>query len=258
MAYELALAKSIRINVLARPFEWIWFQDRFNPQATTPTLQLYATKNCTDQLRKVHGISVIKTKVVTQAGFCIATAWVKDKRGRTDESIGVVDARGEQGQAYGDAMMWAETKAKRRATLSICGLGMLDETELHSLGDYGHLTPGGRIMEDANKTPSKSQQQIIEERLRAAGVDIGHVVCVWDDATQTGYIDGDERILSRLRGSLLRPYWDPLLGKIIVTDEQWQAIRNKLAEQGIPCKQRGHNAGRIDSPNPQAYAGVAS
>ena len=31
--------------------------------------------------------------------------------------------------------MKAETKAKRRATLSICGLGMLDETEIETIPD---------------------------------------------------------------------------------------------------------------------------
>ena len=32
-------------------------------------------------------------------------------------------------------MMKAETKGKRRVTLSICGLGMLDETEVGSIPD---------------------------------------------------------------------------------------------------------------------------
>jgi hypothetical protein len=37
------------------------------------------------------------------------------------------------GEARANAMMKAETKAKRRVTLSICGLGMLDETEVESI-----------------------------------------------------------------------------------------------------------------------------
>jgi len=37
------------------------------------------------------------------------------------------------GEARANLMMKAETKAKRRVTLSICGLGMLDETEVESL-----------------------------------------------------------------------------------------------------------------------------
>ena len=38
--------------------------------------------------------------------------------------------------ALANAIMKAETKAKRRVTLSICGLGMLDETELETIKDY--------------------------------------------------------------------------------------------------------------------------
>ena len=38
-----------------------------------------------------------------------------------------------QGDALGNAMLKAVTKAKRRATLSMCGLGMLDEDEVKSI-----------------------------------------------------------------------------------------------------------------------------
>jgi len=34
---------------------------------------------------------------------------------------------------FGNALMKAVTKAKRRVTLSICGLGMLDETEVETI-----------------------------------------------------------------------------------------------------------------------------
>jgi hypothetical protein len=41
--------------------------------------------------------------------------------------------KGLSGEALANALMKAETKAKRRATLSICGLGMLDETEVEDV-----------------------------------------------------------------------------------------------------------------------------
>ena len=43
--------------------------------------------------------------------------------------MGVVSIAGLKGEALANAMMKAETKAKRRATLSICGLGWMDEVE---------------------------------------------------------------------------------------------------------------------------------
>jgi hypothetical protein len=52
--------------------------------------------------------------------------------GRTDESCGVVSLKGLMGEARSNKIMCAETKAKRRVTLSICGLGWLDETEVES------------------------------------------------------------------------------------------------------------------------------
>ncbi len=43
-----------------------------------------------------------------------------------------------------NAMMKAETKAKRRVTLSICGLGMLDETEMATVREVP-TTPTGEV-----------------------------------------------------------------------------------------------------------------
>ena len=44
------------------------------------------------------------------------------------------------GEALANAYMKAETKAKRRVTLSICGLGMLDETEVETIPDAKQVT----------------------------------------------------------------------------------------------------------------------
>jgi hypothetical protein len=40
---------------------------------------------------------------------------------------------------FGNALMKAVTKAKRRVTLSICGLGMLDETEVETIPDVEYV-----------------------------------------------------------------------------------------------------------------------
>ncbi len=50
--------------------------------------------------------------------------------GRTDEALGAVPLGSSvKGETRANAIMKGETKAKRRVTLSICGLGVLDETE---------------------------------------------------------------------------------------------------------------------------------
>jgi hypothetical protein len=53
--------------------------------------------------------------------------------GRTDEATGAVSLAGLSGTNLANSLMRAETKAKRRVTLSICGLGWLDESEVDSV-----------------------------------------------------------------------------------------------------------------------------
>ena len=52
-----------------------------------------------------------------------------------------------QGENRANAMMKAETKAKRRVTLSVCGLGMLDETEAEPLA----YTPPRTVVESPER-----------------------------------------------------------------------------------------------------------
>jgi hypothetical protein len=63
----------------------------------------------------------------------IVTARAKDRTGREDESTGAVPLGNLKGDALANALMNAETKSKRRVTLSIAGLGWLDETELETI-----------------------------------------------------------------------------------------------------------------------------
>ena len=63
-------------------------------------------------------------------GVFTIVAKVTDRDGRTDMATGAVNIKALQGENLANAFMKAETKAKRRATLSICGLGFLDESEL--------------------------------------------------------------------------------------------------------------------------------
>ena len=49
VAYITRVCESLGLNPLTKPFEYILLNGR---------LRLYATKDCTEQLRKVHGVSV--------------------------------------------------------------------------------------------------------------------------------------------------------------------------------------------------------
>jgi hypothetical protein len=94
---------------------------------------LYCDRGGASQLCRVHGVShEIKNRETIQNCY-IVTAQAIDMTGRHTESTGAVNIEGLKGEALCNAMMKAETKAKRRATLDLLGLGMLDETEVESM-----------------------------------------------------------------------------------------------------------------------------
>lgn len=127
VSYYQKLCDSLGLNPLTKPFEYITLNGK---------LQLYARKDATEQLRKIYGVSIGKIDSIQVGDGIIAfKAHAIDGTGRTDEAIGAVSIIGLKGDALANAVMKAETKAKRRVTLSICGLGMLDETELETIPD---------------------------------------------------------------------------------------------------------------------------
>jgi hypothetical protein len=126
MAYCTRVCESLGLNPLTQPFAFI----RLNGK-----LVMYAKKDATEQLRSLHQISIdprgFSREVIE--GVYVVTAPASTPAGRTDVSTGCVPIDGLKGEARANAMMKAETKAKRRVTLSICGLGILDETEVESV-----------------------------------------------------------------------------------------------------------------------------
>jgi hypothetical protein len=94
---------------------------------------LYCDRGGTAQLNKQHKVShlIVERKKEDDIYSVIARASTPD--GRQTESIGAVSIAGLKGEALANAMMKAETKAKRRATLDLMGLGMLDESEIETI-----------------------------------------------------------------------------------------------------------------------------
>jgi len=123
LSYYKAFCESLGLNPLSKPFQYLTLSGKEI---------LYAGRDATDQLRNRRGVSLDITgrEVVEDTYVVTARATIGD---RHDESIGAVPIGGLRGEARANAMMKAETKAKRRVTLAICGLGMLDETEVSSL-----------------------------------------------------------------------------------------------------------------------------
>ena len=125
VSYYSEVCKSVGLNPLTKPFEYITLNGK---------LTLYALRSCTDQLRKINGVSL---EIVSRdVADDILTVHVRAKMpdGRIDEDLGTVPFSSMlKGDARANMELKCITKAKRRVTLSICGLGWLDETEVDSI-----------------------------------------------------------------------------------------------------------------------------
>lgn len=122
--YYAKVCESVGLNPITQPFEYLKLNGK---------LVLYAKRGCTDQLRKIHNVSVTIASREKVDGIYVVTARATTPDGRCDENIGAVPIENLKGENLSNALMKAETKAKRRVTLSICGLSMLDETEAESV-----------------------------------------------------------------------------------------------------------------------------
>ena len=137
LQYCKELSKTFGINFMTGPFDFIKVQGK---------TKVHANKNCAEQLCAIHGISVDVLSQEMDKAFFIATAKAIAPDGRYTVEAGVVsfyfkakDRSG--GYSYRkmdcnemvNAKLKAVTKAKRRAVLSLCGVGMMDESELESI-----------------------------------------------------------------------------------------------------------------------------
>ena len=150
--YSARVCQSLGMNPLTRPFEYLTLNGK---------LVLYARRDAADQLRKINGISIKIVDRNMDDGLFTVHVQATDKTGRTDEDYGVVPYRSGAGEIQANSIMKAVTKAKRRVTLSISGLGFMDETEIPSTSTSGAPAPGDKI----------SKAQLAELRMMADQVD---------------------------------------------------------------------------------------
>lgn len=149
VAYVNKVCELTGLNPLTRPFEFMTFQGK---------MVMYAKKDATDQLRKIHGVSIKITDRTIVEGVLFVTVEATDKTGRADSDMGCINIAGLKGDSLANATMKGLTKAKRRVTLSICGLGMLDESEIEGM-EYS-LKEGSQL-----EGKTKEQLEVIDKRL---------------------------------------------------------------------------------------------
>ena len=128
--YYKKVCESLGLNPFTKPFEYITLNGK---------LTLYAKKDATDQLRSIQGVSIDDVDIQETATQFIVKVKGHNRDNRQDVEVGVVNKSDMNGN-LANAQMKAVTKGKRRLTLSLCGLGWLDETEIETIKDAKPVT----------------------------------------------------------------------------------------------------------------------
>lgn len=115
--WYVALCQSLGLNPMTQPFAYITVQGK---------MVLYPNKGATDQLGRAHKVDVETISREKFEDLWIVTVKARTPDGRTTEEIGAVPIAGKSGDDLANALMKAQTKAKRRAVLSHVGLGWLE------------------------------------------------------------------------------------------------------------------------------------
>lgn len=174
VSYYNAVCQSLQLNPLTRPFDFLKLK---GPDGKTQVI-LYARKDATEQLRAGRKISIYKLESRIENDCIIVTAYGRTPEGREDIDEGVVYIKGLIGNDAANARLKAVTKAKRRVTLSICGLGFLDESEVDSIHGARPIEADITVSEKAIglnqwKCGRKLAMELIDvcKKLAAAGVE---------------------------------------------------------------------------------------
>lgn len=220
----------------SQPFEYVSLQGK---------LTLYARKAATDQLAAIHGARCRYVSRETSDDIHSVIVEVTLANGRSTEEIGCVNVKGLSGDNLANARMKASTKAKRRAILSLCGLGLVDESELETIPNSGKWQEPPRtldaIVERKAPTPPADAPEASEAPI-AVQTFYG-IECAVEPLEAWGgeLIGGANQTVSELR-------WRDLL---TTTDEAVLAVVEKGIAAGV-----AHQA-KSGQPPPERFQRLA-
>lgn len=156
--YYLEVCAYVGLNPITRPFEYVYLKGR---------LVLYATRTAADQLRANHQISIDVISNVIEGDCAVVQVRGLMPDGRSDEDYGIVTVKGLSSEAAAFARLHAVTKAKRRVTLALCGLGWLDEGEMATAFDQsGANTPPAPSKPSIELVPPEDAEKIANDEAR--------------------------------------------------------------------------------------------
>jgi len=184
--YVSRVCKTVGLNPFTRPIRFLRLGS---------DIVAYFTRDGTDQLRKLHKVSLSVVDQRMDGDVWVITVQARTPDGRQDEDIGAVTIGRLQSDSKANALMKCLTKAKRRVTLSICGLGFMDESELDTLGHIQTFDAGDEIPE----TPAHDNDRWIrfakriEDTLAATGKTTADIKAIRDRKTVADALTKDER-----------------------------------------------------------------
>ena len=175
--YYRAFCERVGLDPATQPFKIMKLQGKET---------LYCDRGGSAQLNKLHKVSHKITDRQKMDELYVVTANASTPDGRCSESIGAVSIAGLKGEALANAMMKGETKAKRRSTLDLLGLGMLDESETGSIPGAQTLEVGFRhtpSLPPASKEEEKEEKEF-EVKMRKARASLNALLqSATDEAT---------------------------------------------------------------------------
>ena len=161
--YYARVCETLGLNPFTKPFDYIRLSGK---------LVLYATRTATDQLARQAKLSLETVSTERVEDVYLVTARATDPTGRTVTNVGAVEITALKGATLANAIMKAHTKAYRRATLSFCGLGWLDETEIETIAGAQRVVVAatGEII-DSSKSETIEDQAHRRELVAQIGAD---------------------------------------------------------------------------------------
>ena len=148
--YYCATCASAGLNPMTQPFTPMKNQ--------AGQVVLYANKEAAEQLRKRDRISIRILSREKDDGLYIVTVAASTPDGRCEESQGIIEITNLKGTALANAMMKCETKAKRRVTMALCGLGFPMDDEYGGRPVAFDLRTGEIPLDDVEDNPPSLEQ----------------------------------------------------------------------------------------------------
>lgn len=158
--YMRTMCKLLGISMLGTPFDFIKFQGQ---------VKMYANSKCAAQLRAVYKISIKIVSCERVDGLYVTNLEARTGKGREDADIGAINIKGLSGEALANAMMKGVTKGKRRVTLSLCGLGMLDADTAKEIAEMEAKQKSERAVEETTEKLAQTTERPEFEENRPQG-----------------------------------------------------------------------------------------